>query len=164
MSSEAVVKMEPVDEEATTSSIESFRSSPAEVKSEDEQKQPVAAARTEEGGDVETISLLSDDQEVQSQIALESQSFSERLQSVHEETPTEPDEAVQDVDMNDTPAAEEQEEQQPEGQKERLMRMLRESLGELRSASLSRTEVYEIEDLFMDMRRELYEAERRGRA
>ncbi|KAK3934939.1 telomere length regulator protein rif1 [Diplogelasinospora grovesii] len=162
---EAVVKMEPVDEEATTSSIESFRSSPVEVKSEDEQEQPVAAAQTEQGGDVETISLLSDDQEVQSQIALESQSFSERLQSVHEETPTEPDEAVQDVDMPDSQAqAEEQEEQQPEGQKEKLRRMLRESLGELRSASLSRTEVYEIEDLFMDMRRELYEAERRGRA
>ena len=48
-----------------------------------------------------------------------------------------------------------------EGQK--LMGLLRGGLDGLRLAQLSRDEVYQIEDLFMDMRRELYEAERRGR-
>ncbi|KAK3948641.1 Rap1-interacting factor 1 N terminal-domain-containing protein [Pseudoneurospora amorphoporcata] len=51
--------------------------------------------------------------------------------------------------------------------KERIMNMLRGGLNELRAATatggLSRQEVYEIEDLFMDLKRELYEAERRGR-
>ncbi len=49
-----------------------------------------------------------------------------------------------------------------EGQK--IMGLLRGGLDGLRLAQLSREEVYQIEDLFMDMRRELYEAERRGRA
>ncbi|EAA34709.1 hypothetical protein GE21DRAFT_2500 [Neurospora crassa] len=52
--------------------------------------------------------------------------------------------------------------------KERILSSLRASLNELRTATaaggLSRQEVYEIEDLFMDLKRELYEAERRGRS
>lgn len=55
----------------------------------------------------------------------------------------------------------------PSGSKERILTSLRASLAELRTATttggLSRQEVYEIEDLFMDLKRELYEAERRGR-
>lgn len=54
------------------------------------------------------------------------------------------------------------------GSKERILTTLRASLAELRTATatggLSRQEVYEIEDLFMDLKRELYEAERRGRS
>lgn len=52
--------------------------------------------------------------------------------------------------------------------KERILSSLRVSLNELRTATaaggLSRQEVYEIEDLFMDLKRELYEAERKGRS
>ncbi|KAK4153273.1 Rap1-interacting factor 1 N terminal-domain-containing protein [Chaetomidium leptoderma] len=46
----------------------------------------------------------------------------------------------------------------------KIMGLLRGGLGELRSARLSRDEVYQIEDMLMDMKRELYEAERRGRS
>lgn len=44
-----------------------------------------------------------------------------------------------------------------------IMDKLRGGLEGLRQASLSRDEVYKIEDLLMDMKRELFEAERRGR-
>ncbi|KAL2165378.1 hypothetical protein VTH06DRAFT_676 [Thermothelomyces fergusii] len=48
-------------------------------------------------------------------------------------------------------------------QAQKLMELFQRGLDELRSARLSREQVYRIEDLFMDMKRELYEAERRGR-
>ncbi|KAJ9151937.1 Telomere length regulator protein rif1 [Pleurostoma richardsiae] len=44
-----------------------------------------------------------------------------------------------------------------------LMGFLRSGLDILRFSRFSREEVYEVEDMFMDMKRELYEAERRGR-
>ncbi|KAH0597978.1 hypothetical protein MHUMG1_04350 [Metarhizium humberi] len=44
-----------------------------------------------------------------------------------------------------------------------IMETLRSGLDKLRSASLSREKVYEVEDILMDMKRELFEAERRGR-
>ncbi|KAI1261380.1 hypothetical protein F5Y18DRAFT_202983 [Xylariaceae sp. FL1019] len=46
---------------------------------------------------------------------------------------------------------------------EKIMASLRDGLSELRTASLSRDEVYKIEDMFMDIKRELYEAESRSR-
>ncbi|KAI1497657.1 Rap1-interacting factor 1 N terminal-domain-containing protein [Biscogniauxia marginata] len=45
----------------------------------------------------------------------------------------------------------------------KIMGSLEEGLEGLRSASLSRHEVYKIEDMFYDIKRELYEAERRSR-
>ena len=47
---------------------------------------------------------------------------------------------------------------------ESIIRMLRGSLDELRGAVLTREEVYKLEDVIMDVRKELFEAERRGRA
>lgn len=44
-----------------------------------------------------------------------------------------------------------------------IMETLRDGLEQLRSASLTREKVYEVEDILMDMKRELFEAERRGR-
>lgn len=44
-----------------------------------------------------------------------------------------------------------------------IMDTLRSGLDQLRSASLTRERVYEVEDILMDMKRELFEAERRGR-
>lgn len=45
-----------------------------------------------------------------------------------------------------------------------IMQILRGGLDELREAALSREEVYQLEDVLMDMKRELFAAERRGRA
>lgn len=44
-----------------------------------------------------------------------------------------------------------------------IMEMLRDGLEQLRSAALGRDEVYELEDVLMDMKRELFSAEKRGR-
>lgn len=47
---------------------------------------------------------------------------------------------------------------------QKIMGILRNGLDMLRSARLSRQEVYQIEDMFMDMKKELYMAESRGRS
>lgn len=65
------------------------------------------------------------------------------------------------------PEEEEEEQVAPVPEKssiEKIMDALRGGLHELRTANLSREEVYQVEDLFMDMKRELYGAEARGRA
>jgi len=46
---------------------------------------------------------------------------------------------------------------------EKITASLREGLQGLRSATLTREDVYKIEDMFMDIKKELYEAERRSR-
>ena len=59
-------------------------------------------------------------------------------------------------------AAEEAAAQEPSAV-ERIMGALRGGLEGLRAAALSRDDVYRIEDMFMDIKRELYNAESRGR-
>lgn len=56
-----------------------------------------------------------------------------------------------------------QQQNQQQTSVQKLMGFLRGGLDILRSARLSRQEVYEIEDMFMDMKKELYMAESRGR-
>lgn len=46
---------------------------------------------------------------------------------------------------------------------DRLRLLLQDGLGLLRSADLTRDETNQLEDMFMDMKQELYQAERRGR-
>lgn len=46
---------------------------------------------------------------------------------------------------------------------DRLRVLLQDGLGLLRSADLTREETNQLEDMFMDMKQELYQAERRGR-
>lgn len=46
---------------------------------------------------------------------------------------------------------------------DRLQVLLQDGLGLLRSADLTREETNQLEDMFMDMKQELYQAERRGR-
>lgn len=58
----------------------------------------------------------------------------------------------------------EEEEETPVPHKTRsIMDTLRGGLQQLQMAALSRDEVYQLEDMLMDMKRELFEAERRGR-
>ncbi|EAQ93537.1 hypothetical protein CHGG_01772 [Chaetomium globosum CBS 148.51] len=112
----------------------------------------------------DAMDLEGDDQDVQSQIALE---FSQH-QVVEESSPASK-ESMQ-IDMqhpttNEQKGGKAADNTTPEtNQVQKMMDLFRGGLEELRSARLSREEVYQIEDMFMDMRRELYEAERRGRA
>lgn len=133
----------------------------------------------------------SDDDEVQSQIALESFSASQRLddddEEEEEEEPTNSvthPPAAEEMQLGEqqqrkketSPAstveasAEERErhledsKEEEEDRAKAIMRMFRGGLDTLRSAKLSMEEVYEIEDMFRDMRRELIEAEKRARS
>lgn len=175
---EDVGKDENPEERIPSSSAEP--SSPGSFSQESDSQGP-AAAVTEDAMDFE-----GDDQDVQSQIALE---FSQR-QMGEESSPASEEaypalvtaEESMQIDIQH-PAANEQEDggkvadntadfttgaeesTAPEkNQVQKMMDLFRGGLDELRSARLSREEVYQIEDMFMDMRRELYEAERRGRA
>ncbi|KAK0618384.1 Rap1-interacting factor 1 N terminal-domain-containing protein [Bombardia bombarda] len=139
--------------------------------------------------EMEMDASRSDDHDVQSQIALESMSRIAHLDidqpemvvneslcdDVREdevevaEDGTTHDVEMREPEMGEALAPKLQPELQPEPQPEpsrvqKLMSMLRSGLDELRSVRLSRQEVYQIEDVFMDMKRELYEAEKRGRA
>jgi len=57
----------------------------------------------------------------------------------------------------------EAEEETVEVKPDSIMETLRDGLKQLQGAALSRDEVYRLEDMLMDMKRELFEAERRGR-
>ncbi|KAK4227237.1 putative telomere length regulator protein rif1 [Podospora fimiseda] len=136
-------------------------SSPPADSPVEERVSPVLDAR-----DIEVD--MEDDIEVQSQIALESFSASQR-QEEEEEVEHSIEEAMELDHEQQSPEAE----APAEGKKaqaeavppvQEIIEMFRGGLDGLRSAKLSRDEVYKIEDMFMDMKRELYEAERRGRS
>jgi hypothetical protein len=172
-----VSKDENPEERIPSSSAEP--SSPGSVSQESDAQEPAAAVNED------AMDLEGDDQDVQSQIALE---FSQR-QMGEECSPASEEASPALVTAEESmqieiqpPTANEQEDGKivdntanlatgaeestaPEmNQVQKMMDLFRGGLNELRSARLSREEVYQIEDLFMDMRRELYEAERRGRA
>ncbi|KAK4129622.1 hypothetical protein N657DRAFT_610143 [Parathielavia appendiculata] len=135
-----------------------------------------------EAGDV--MEVEEDDQGVQSQIALELnhsclQEDDRRPNS--EENPLEspPQEEVMQADSQQPTIDGEAEEGAADiaagpvtsqevapvaNRVQKILSLFRDGLDELRQAALSRQEVYQIEDMFMDIKRELYEAERRGRA
>lgn len=111
----------------------------------------------------------------------------EPLVAVHSESEVEveqPSTVVEDVDINmeGGPAGEEEQARpdasvvddvtgenaasaiEPEkSPMQKIMDALRGGLSELRTAALSRDEVNQVEDIFMDIKRELYGAEFRGR-
>ena len=175
------IKLDDVHEERIPSSSAEF-SDCSDAKQEEGIAQNSALSKSGDVMDVEE-----DDQDVQSQIALEfSHSQRHDVDSTPDSSEASPELAspggeeqvlvdiLPPVDMEDeekiTNTAEsvtkaEEEEVAPEPSRaEKIMELFRGGLGELRLAQLSREEVYQIEDMFMDMRRELYEAERRGRA
>ncbi len=137
-----------------------------------------------EAGDV--MDVEADDQDVQSQIALEfshSQRQEDDLSPISSEASLNlvslEEQMLVDIQLPITHAKEEDEpigtaesvtkveedEAAPElNHMQKIMDLFRGGLAELRSARLSREEFYQIEDMFMDMKRELCEAERRGRA
>ena len=129
----------------------------------------------------ETPSEAGTDEELKSQLYEESVAASES-QSVSREPTTEAvsmDEDIMDLtslheqaDANqDLQEAEQElrEERRDEAaslcrQKDAIMARFRESMADLKSASLSRDDFNELEDMLFDMKRELFAAERRGRS
>jgi len=177
-------------QEATTDFAHEERipSSSAELSDAEGPRQESSSPLSEPQEVGDAMEVEGDDQDVQSQIALEF-SHSQRQESESRPVSREafPDDVVSpeaemladDVQQQpitaeekpDTttntaePTTKAEEAAAPEPTPvQKMMELFRGGLGELRSARLSREEVYQLEDLFMDMRRELYEAERRGRA
>lgn len=103
------------------------------------------------------------DEELLSQLVMESNAASQSQEA--ESTPRIED-SMDLVDAEDEAHEETAAEKQSSAMSDTtstLMKMLRGGLKELQEAALSRDEVYQLEDVLMDMKRELFEAERRGR-
>lgn len=114
------------------------------------------------------------DEELMSQLVTESNAASQSQHEAEPETgiPIANDPMELDAVGDEEPQAELQEsagaphsgETEKEANKTNtIVDILRGGLNELRGAALSRDEVYQLEDMLMDMKRELFEAERRGR-
>lgn len=131
---------------------------------------PPAAVEVRDGGDT--------DEELMSQLVAESRAASHHSQEdVVPEVPFPASddsmdlvaavEAEEEAVVEQTPDSQERprigDSESQDSKTNTLMDMLRGGLDELRGAALSRDEVYRLEDLLMDMKRELFEAERRGR-
>lgn len=107
------------------------------------------------------------DDEVLSQLVNESQAVAESQKSnksAEEEVPDTDDGPLQptkDTDVNASAA--DKAESEPQAKIMTIMETLQTSLAHLRDVALPRSEVYKMEDMLMDLKRELFEAERRGR-
>lgn len=111
------------------------------------------------------------DDEVMSQLVNESQAVTESQKSnkdAEEEVsgtddgPRQPTERV-DVKATAEDKVEDKAESEPQAKILTIMETLQTSLAHLRDVALPRSEVYKMEDMLMDLKRELFEAERRGR-
>ncbi|UKZ90333.1 uncharacterized protein TrAFT101_005356 [Trichoderma asperellum] len=107
------------------------------------------------------------DDEVMSQLVNESQAVTESQKSskdAGEEVPDTDDGPRQPTERVDVKAmAEDKAESEPQAKILTIMETLQTSLAHLRDVALPRSEVYKMEDMLMDLKRELFEAERRGR-
>ncbi|KAL1855813.1 hypothetical protein VTK73DRAFT_8473 [Phialemonium thermophilum] len=103
------------------------------------------------------------DLEVQSQLAMEAQYQSARNQS-SEPAEQQEQQEEQKEEEEERAVAQPQPAAKRSGPFQAIMSALQSGLETLRTAALSRQEVFKVEDMFMDLRRELYESERRGRA
>lgn len=107
------------------------------------------------------------DDEVMSQLVSESQAVAESHKSnkgAEEEVPGTDDgprQTTKRMDVNATAA--DKAESEPQAKVLTIMETLQTSLEQLRDIALPRSEVYKMEDMLMDLKRELFEAERRGR-
>jgi hypothetical protein len=179
----AVIAEDVTKEETTEERIPSSSAEPSSSESLSQEEHGSQESAVAETGDA--MDLEADDLDVQSQIALE---FSQH-QVEEDSSPASEEASPSPIPIEEPlqveiqqPITNEQEDDEvaittadsateveeitaPEtNQVQKIMDLFRGGLDELRSAQLSREEVYQIEDMFMDMRRELYEAERRGRA
>ncbi|KAK4100669.1 hypothetical protein N658DRAFT_472718 [Parathielavia hyrcaniae] len=185
VAAEEVIQKEGTNEEWIPSSL--VEPSSPEIHGNEVNPQDYVAPEAGEAMEVEE-----DDQDVQSQIALEFNHSRLQEEEYDDVRPHSEEAAIEsspheepmqagtqrattgDGEGQDTAAIsiaaepvtdrEEEEEAVPEAERvQKILGLFRDGLDELRQAALSRQEVYQIEDLFMDIKRELYEAERRGR-
>ncbi|KAM0430551.1 hypothetical protein ACHAPT_005901 [Fusarium lateritium] len=147
------------------------------VSSTEESPAPQAKSTPAKPNDADGVRDGGDtDEELLSQLVTESFAASQSQQDAEPEVPgavvedsmevaSAEDESPQEVADEATKAeSEEATEASETGKTNTIMDILRGGLDELRGAALSRDEVYQLEDMLMDMKRELFQAERRGRS
>ncbi|KAF4955005.1 hypothetical protein FSARC_11963 [Fusarium sarcochroum] len=117
------------------------------------------------------------DEELMSQLVEESNAASQSQEPEVEMADAVIEDSMEGLSADNEPPQEEEEEIQEEAAKpdeeekdapveaktNSIVDVLRGGLEQLRASALSREEVYQLEDMLMDMKRELFEAERRGR-
>ncbi|KAM0559405.1 hypothetical protein ACHAPJ_004432 [Fusarium lateritium] len=119
------------------------------------------------------------DEELMSQLVEESNAASQSLEpevempdaviedsmevSADNEVPQEEEEEEEVIQEEAAEPDEEEKDTPVEAKANSIADILRGGLKQLRTSALSREEVYQLEDMLMDMKRELFEAERRGR-
>lgn len=158
----------------------SGRSSPSEPSASQELSTALDQPQTESEKQTGDVSEHTDDEElVQSQLAREENEASVEKEAValldkaassqlEAELVAQFEEPAEHAEQ--APHEEEAPQQQPAepvqggaSKFDRLRLLLQDGLGLLKSADLTRDETNQLEDMFMDMKQELYQAERRGR-
>lgn len=153
-----------------------------QVSSTEESPAPQAKSPPAKSNDATGIRDGGDtDEELMSQLVTESFAASQSQQEAEPEVPSAviedsmeivsaEDESSQEVadeaakaESEEAPETPEEPEASETGKSNTIMDILRGGLDQLRGAALSREDVYQLEDMLMDMKRELFEAERRGR-
>lgn len=121
-------------------------------------------ARPEEGGDTdgELLSQLVTESFAASQQSDRQMSAKTTQRAANQETLTSPD-AVK-VTAASPALAKARKGLASGDERPTILGTLRSGLEQLRQAALGREAVYELEDVLMDLKRELYDAEKRGRA
>lgn len=165
-----------------------LHSKDAQVSSTEESPAPQAKSPPAKSNDATGVRDGGDtDEELMSQLVTESFAASQSQQEAEPEVPSAviedsmevvsaEDESPQEVADEAAKAESEEAPERPEapepseepeasetGKSNTIMDILRGGLDQLRGAALSREDVYQLEDMLMDMKRELFEAERRGR-
>ncbi|KAL7945102.1 Rap1-interacting factor 1 N terminal domain-containing protein [Trichoderma barbatum] len=140
-----------------------------EDKTDGPQKRSSKRNKKRRGGDTDDEVVLQLEKE--SDAAAESQDASkdagEEVPCTNDEPHQPPENMDVDADADATGADEAESEARAEEEKKAktltIMETLQNSLEQLRQVALPRSEVYKMEDMLMDLKRELFEAERRGR-
>ena len=135
----------------------------------EQQKQVAVEGQDVELSEIESKEERDTDEELISQLMTESQGASQTRAAPaddHVEAQSTIEDSMDIGSTNEKAGGETKTLQQKEGafnSADSILERLRGGLDGLRNASLSRADVYQIEDMLMDMKRELFEAERRGR-
>ncbi|KAL6863155.1 hypothetical protein ACO1O0_003399 [Amphichorda felina] len=135
----------------------------------EQQKQVAVEGQDVESSENESKEERDTDEELISQLMTESQGASQTRAAPaddHVEAQSTIEDSMDIGSTNEKAGGEEKTLQQKDGafnSADSILERLRGGLDGLRNASLSRADVYQIEDMLMDMKRELFEAERRGR-
>ncbi|CAH0056747.1 unnamed protein product [Clonostachys solani] len=167
---EPEVQLPPLKKRSAPSTPLGVRTRRSARKEEREQKEREEAMSQASNKLEEAEAAEDTDEELMSQLLSESNAVSQSEDGGHQEVPSTIEDSTEAISTDkmssEKQAAEEASveiDKTEEPKADSIMDMLGNGLNLLRTASLTRGEVNQIEDMFMDMKRALYAAEERGR-